>query len=197
MTRSRVDRYWTQFLETMPATAPRGRKYDWVFHFGSKRSAGEIADLVLRGVKTATGSLKWEYDAKGKGIPKPGDLSVITDGKGHSVCIIEDMEITVVPYERLDERFAWDSGEGDRSLEATRKGYWNYVVAESTRLKRRPTRKTPLVCEWFRVVYKESLREGGGSGTHPAKATRRRPSPDGRGGARPRRRSRSTKARPR
>jgi len=159
VTRSRADRYWAQFLEALPATARRPRTYDWVFYFGSKRSAGEIADLVLRGIKTATGSLKWEYDAKGKRIPQPGDLSVITDGKGQPLCVIEDTEIQVVPYERLDARFAFDSGEGDRSLESTRKGYWDYVVSECTRLKRRPTRKTPLVCEWFRVVYKEPLRE--------------------------------------
>lgn len=146
-------------MESLPASERRPRKYDWTFHFGSKGSAKEIADLVLRGIKTATGSLKWEYDAKGKRTPTPGDLSVITDGRGHPVCVIEDTEILFVPYERLDKRFAWDGGEGDRSLESTRKGYWDYVVAECKRLKRRPTRKTTLVCEWFRVVYKEPLRE--------------------------------------
>src|SRR3989304_2830860 len=70
------------------------------------------------------------------------------------------------PLERLDGRFAWDSGEGDRSLEGLRTMYWDYVVAECTRLRRRATRKTPLVCEWFRVVYKEPLRDGANDGTH-------------------------------
>ncbi|HKZ64490.1 MAG TPA: ASCH domain-containing protein [Thermoplasmata archaeon] len=194
MTRSRVDRYWAQFVDALPEAARRPRRYDWVFHFGSKASAREIADLVLRGVKTATGSLKWEYDAKGKGIPKPGDLSVVTDGRGSPECIIENTEIQIVPFERLDGRFAWDSGEGDRSLEGLRTMYWDYVVAECTRLRRRATRKTPLVCEWFRVVYKEPLRDGANDGTH-GRGTRRPTNPRAGGRSPPRLRSRAPRSR--
>ncbi|MBI4415796.1 MAG: ASCH domain-containing protein [Euryarchaeota archaeon] len=158
MTQSRVDRYWKQFQRSLPPTARRQEKYDWVFHFGSKRTARAIAALVLEGTKTATGSLKWVYQAENKPIPKPGDLSVITDGSKHPVCVIEDTEIRVVPFDKVDARFAFDCGEGDRTLEGWRKGYWQYIETECARIGRRPTRKTPLVCERFRVVYKEPVR---------------------------------------
>jgi uncharacterized protein YhfF len=71
-----VDRYWQQFVESLPPDKARPQLLE-AFFFGSGRFAAEIAALVLDGVKTATGSLLWAWEADGKPVPKVGDLSIV------------------------------------------------------------------------------------------------------------------------
>ena len=116
-----------------------------------------ITPLVFTGVKTATGSLQWVYEADGRMPPKAGDYSIVTDGNGEPVCIILDTEVRIIPFDEVDESFAWDGGEEDRTLESWRQIYREYISLECARIGREPTPQTPLVCERFRVVYKEPL----------------------------------------
>ena len=149
---SKIHRYWKQFQTSLPPAAERPQRYDSVFYFGSKQTAQEIAALVIEGTKTASGRVHNDEP-----LMQPGDLSVVTDGRDHPVCIIEDTEVKVIPFDEVDERYAYDYGEGDRTLDDWRKGYWDLIVAESDRIGRKPSRKTPIVCGRFRVVYKEPL----------------------------------------
>jgi uncharacterized protein YhfF len=156
-----IDRYWAQFLESLPASARPAQYYD-VFSFGTtKENAKSIAALVLDGVKTATGSLQWVYEAEGRQPPKQDDYSIVTDGEGHPLCVILDTEVRIVPYDEVDGAFAWDGGEEDRSLESWRQIYWDYIVLECARIQREPALKTPLVCERFRVVYRDPPKPNG------------------------------------
>ena len=79
--------------------------------------ATELADLVVAGTKRATASLAREY-ADGV-LPQPavGDLVVVVDGAGVPRCVWRTTEITIKPLNAVDARFAWDEGEGDRTLE--------------------------------------------------------------------------------
>ena len=155
----KADRYWAQFIASLPGDRERPSRYYEAFSFGtSKESAGIITPLVLSGVKTATGSLLWVYEAEGRDPPKVGEFSIVTDGEKEPVCVIQDTEIRILPYNEVDEGFAWDGGEEDRTLTSWRQMYWDYIVLECSRIQRKPTPKTPLVCERFRVVYKEPYR---------------------------------------
>ena len=90
---SNVDRYWSQYVESLPATTVRPVGYADSYNFGMKPDdARKISELVLSGTKTATGGLKWVYEAEGRPIPKPGDLCVVTNGRDDPVCIIETFE---------------------------------------------------------------------------------------------------------
>ena len=40
-------------------------------------------------------------------------------GSGRPRCIVRTTDVEVKPLDQVDARFAWDEGEGDRSL-----GYW-------------------------------------------------------------------------
>jgi uncharacterized protein YhfF len=51
-----------------------------------------------------------------------GDYSVATDGLGVGRCVIKTTRIDVVPFGQVDAAFAYDEGEGDRTL-----GYWRRV----------------------------------------------------------------------
>jgi uncharacterized protein YhfF len=152
---SNADRYWIQFLDSLPESELPSA-YSDVFHFGSSReSARQITPLVLQRIKTATGSLLWAYEAEGRPVPKAGDYSIVTNGKDDPVCIIQTWQVNIIPYDEVDEQFAHDGGEEDRSLESWRRIYWDYLVVECARIGREPSPQTPLVCERFRLVYGE------------------------------------------
>src|SRR3989442_3817277 len=154
-----ADRYWAQFLRSLPAGSDCPQTYHEAFRFGSgpaKGVASEVAALVLAGTKTSTASVEWALEAEGRRPVKPGNLSIVLDGHDHPVCIIETTEVKSVPYDEMsDEQFAYEGGEGDRSLESWRRMYWEVIVSACARFKRAPTPKTRLLCERFRVVYKE------------------------------------------
>ena len=153
-----AERYWDQFLESLPAGSARPAAHAGSFYFGGHPDqAGEIAELVLKGTKTATGSLLWAYQAEGKRLPRLGDFSIVTNGRD-PVCIIETVDVRVVPYDEVDAHWADEGGEGDRSLASWRRIYWDHIVAECRRINRSPSRSVPLVMERFRVVYREPLR---------------------------------------
>jgi uncharacterized protein YhfF len=155
----KINRYWAQFLESLPDTADRPQRYVDDFWFGmTKESAKLIAELAFNGVKTATGSVLWTFEVEGNPIPKLGDYNIVTNGVDEPVCVIQDTEITIVPFDEVDAAFAWDGGEEDRTLESWRKIYWEFIVSECQRINREPSLKTPLVCERFRVVYKKPLK---------------------------------------
>src|SRR3954451_24596470 len=103
MRTSKADRYWSQFVQSLPPGAERPERYYEAFHFGTaKEGATEIATLVLQGTKTSTGSLEWVYEAEGRAAPEAGDHSIVLDEKDSPVCIIETTESRVVPFEDVD-----------------------------------------------------------------------------------------------
>ncbi len=111
-----VAAFWDEFLRAHPAVDPR-RLYE-AFRFGSTQAMAEgLAQLVVEGIKTATSSLLWEYEAKGKRPVAPGDLCIVVNWAGQPVCVLETLEVRVLPFSAIDAQFAWDYGEGDRSLQ--------------------------------------------------------------------------------
>jgi uncharacterized protein YhfF len=58
----------------------------------------------------------------------------------------------------VPDEYAWERGEGDRTVRDWRRLYWKYFDSECKRIGREPTVKTPLAMERFRVAYSERLR---------------------------------------
>ena len=155
---SKVERYWSQFLSSIPSGKERPHRFVESFFFGKElEEAGEISKLVLDGQKTATGSVLWSYEADGKPVPKAGDYWIVTNGGDDPVCIIQTTDVSVIPFDEVGEEYARDGGEGDRTLASWRRMYWDYIVSECARTCREPSQETPLVMERFRVVYREPL----------------------------------------
>ncbi len=155
MNQDPVTACWHAYLATLPADAP-ARQAPYVAEaFGDNAAlADELAALVLAGTKTATCSALWEWEAEGQALPGVGLHTVVLDGRGVPVCIIETTGVTVRPYDEVDARFAWEEGEGDRSLDYWRTAHWHYFARTLPSIGRSPTPKMPLVCEWFRLVWK-------------------------------------------
>ena len=155
-----ADRYWRQYLATLPAQADRPPSYVESFSFGfTAEDASEIVELVLAGTKTATGSVLWSYEGDGKPIPRVGDHWIVRDGKGAPRCIIRTTDVAIIPFDEVPAVYAHEGGEADRTLATWRPMYWRYIVSECGRLGRAPHPKAPLVMERFAVAYREALRE--------------------------------------
>jgi uncharacterized protein YhfF len=149
-----VQAFWRSYLATLPdPTAYQNKPYGVASFGDSAHLADELGALVASGVKTATCGSLWEYEAEGIPIPEPGMITVVVDGRGLPLCIIETLEAVVQPFDAVDRRFAWEEGEGDRTLEYWRKVHWDYFSRSLAAIGRPPSREMPLVCERFRLLY--------------------------------------------
>ena len=137
---------------------PEGTGFDklslpaWSFG-NTPELADQLGTLVVQGVKTATSSLLWEYQAEGEALPQAGDLVIILDGAGQPLCIIEYLEVTVRPFDQVSEAHAFEEGEGDRSLAYWRAVHWAVYAQSCAALGLAPQPSMPVVCERFRVVH--------------------------------------------
>lgn len=151
---SLVDEFWSAFLASRFRELPPDLSYYEAFCFGNGADmADRLAALVRSGVKTATSALLREFEESGRRPPHPGDLSVVLDGAGRPVCVIETIESSTIPFDQVDESFAVDYGEGDRTLEWWHENLWRYYVEECAVHGWIADRRMLLVCERFRVVY--------------------------------------------
>lgn len=112
-----------------------------------------LADLVLKGEKTATASAFDLYSVDNEPLPQEGTFDVILDSQNQAVCIIEITNVSVQPFNQVSAEHAFKEGKGDKSL-----AYWRQVhedcFAEWLRevgLAFTPDSK--VVLEEFRKVY--------------------------------------------
>ena len=150
-----IDTYWRSYLNTLPAESPvRDEQYVSEGWGDSPRMADDLGALIVNGTKTATCSALWEYEAEGSPLPEPGSKTIVLDGNGDPLCIVETTDVEVGPYDEVDARFAYEEGEGDRSLKYWREAHWRFFSRTLPSIGKKPAADMPLVCERFRVVYK-------------------------------------------
>ena len=151
---SRIESFWQTYLSSRPEQhRPSFQAYD-VWRFGDTEDvAAKCAHLVKAHIKTATSGLVWEMEADGDRMPQRGDLAVVTNLSGEPQCVIEVTECVVKPFNEVDEQFAFDYGEGDRTLQGWRKDTWEYFAPICEKLGREPSETMPLACQRFRLVY--------------------------------------------
>lgn len=113
------------------------------FSFGdSPALADELAALVLAGTKTATC-----WAASDGASTQVGKRMVVLSGSGQPLAVIETVELIQRRFVDVDPGFAYDEGEGDRSLAYWRQAHRRYF----TRLGQF-AEDMLLYCERFRVV---------------------------------------------
>jgi uncharacterized protein YhfF len=114
------------------------------FSFGDgPELANELLELVLSGTKCAT---CWA-ESQGLLSAEVGKMMVVLDGQGVPKAVVKTIELTKRRFEEVDEAFAYDEGEGDRSLQ-----YWREA---HTRYFKRLGRYAPgmmLWCERFELI---------------------------------------------
>ena len=113
------------------------------FAFGDGPAlADELLDLVIRGVKTATCSTEDEPN-----ISTPGERWIVLNGSGEPRCIIETTEVSYRRFGEVEANFAFDEGEGDRSLDYWRNAHRNYFGRLG-----KFREDMMLMCERFRLI---------------------------------------------
>lgn len=149
-----LESFWQSYLTNcLPADSP-DRQPDNVTDFGdSIETADEFGRLVQSGIKTATSGLFWAFDMDDDPPPAVGDVEIVVDGRGEPLCVIEITEVAVRPFAAIDEAFAFDYGEGDRTLAWWRREMWAYYTTECRQLGREPSQTMPLICMRFRLLY--------------------------------------------
>jgi uncharacterized protein YhfF len=154
MINNSVEKMWQGYLAILPDPMPVAKKGFQSWGFGdSGTMADELGALVKQGIKTATSGSLWEYELENEPLPQVGDLSVIIDGMGKAICIIETTEVTITPYNEVDASIAYDEGEGDRSLAYWRRVHWDFFERNFAGTTLQVSETMPLVCERFKVVF--------------------------------------------
>lgn len=155
MNKESIEKYWNKYLATLPFEVPLHNKTYVAESFGdSPKLADELGQLVVMGIKTGTCSALWEWEAEGKPIPLPGQHTIVLDGNGEPLCIIETTEVYACRFNVVDEEFAYTEGEGDRSLEYWQEVHTQFFTRTLPKIGKQFSEEMPLVCEQFRVIYR-------------------------------------------
>ena len=147
-----VEEFWREFCADNRQINPSAPFQVWYFGLGSE-DAEELANLVLQGKKRATASLVWEYEDKPEDAPVLNGYSVVTDFEGNPKCVLQTVELRVLPFNEVDAEFAFDEGEGDQSLDYWRAVHWDYFSRRCAGIGKEPSLEMPVNCERFELLY--------------------------------------------
>lgn len=140
---------WEEFIKKSKLSIS---DYD-MWSFGV--DADNLANLVAIGDKTATSSAYPLYELENEPLPTIGCYSIILDSKDNAVCIIQTKKVTVVPFNNVSEEHAYKEGEGDKSLTFWKKVHEKFFTECLSQVGLRFTPAMKVVCEEFKVVYKQ------------------------------------------
>jgi uncharacterized protein YhfF len=108
-------------------------RYDVVAFGDSPGMADELAGLVVHGPKRATAGLLRDFTIGGETLPEVGGHVVVVDGQGMPRCIWRTTEVTIKPLIEVDDAFAWDEGEGDRTRDDWLDGHRRFFARQAAR----------------------------------------------------------------
>lgn len=152
-----VEACWADYLRSLPVGDVTPSGYFEAFAFGGDgetEMADELAELVVRGVKTATSDLLRDYEGTGRRHVGVGDLSIVTTSTGAPRCVTETTEVRILPFGAVDAAFAADYEEGARTLPWWREHVGAYYARDCAAKGWDWGDETALICERFRVVFR-------------------------------------------
>lgn len=148
---ARVQAFWAEFCR---ATGVDVATPYQAWHFAlDAELAHELADLVAHGPKRATAGLGWLTEKRPDLMPILGGYNVITELDGTPRVITRTTQIDIRPFREVDAAFAWDEGEGDRTLAFWREAHWDYFSSECASHGFTPSEDMPVVLERFEVLH--------------------------------------------
>jgi len=109
-----TDEFWRRYRD---AAGLHHDDYDVVAFGDGPEMATELAELTVAGIKRATAGLVRQFGPDGEPPPVVGGYVVLLDGAHRPRAIWRTTEVRVGPLNSVDERFAWDEGEGERTRE--------------------------------------------------------------------------------
>ena len=122
-----------------------------VWAFGVE--ADLLADLVLKGEKTATVSAYDLYALEDEPLPQEGTFDVILDSQNQAVCIVEITKVSVQSFNQVSAQHAFKEGEGDKTLVYWRQVHEDFFKDCLGEAGLTFTPESKVVLEEFRKVY--------------------------------------------
>ena len=109
---SLTERFWQDFRD---AAGLQHDVYDVVAFGDGPEMATELAELVVAGIKRATAGLVRQFGPGGEAPPVVGGFVVLVDGSEQPRAIWRTTDVRIGPLNSVDEQFARDEGEGERT----------------------------------------------------------------------------------
>ena len=126
-----IEAFWATFQQ---ATGAQGG-YVSADQFGdSPELADELIELILDGPKRATAGMLAEFEHEGVPVEQVGARWIALDGAGHPRAVLRVTDVRIGPFETVDAAFAWDEGEGDRTLDSWKKDHLAYFTRRCAEL---------------------------------------------------------------
>ena len=128
-------------------------RYEVVAFGDSAAMADELLELVLAGIKRATASLAHDYGEGKEPLPAVGDLVVVVDGRNKPRCVWRTTDTEVKPLSAVDDAFAFDEGEGDRTRESWLRDHRAYFAREAAQKGFTMRDDIETVFERFTIIW--------------------------------------------
>ena len=148
---ARIAEFWGEYCRRagLPAATPCQA---WPFG-DSAELAHELAELVVHGPKRATAGLVAYNERHPADAPVPDGYSVVTEFDGTPRCVIRTAWLERRALCDVDAGFAWDEGEGDRTLADWMAGHRRFFTRECGRLGIAFSDNVPVQLERFELLF--------------------------------------------
>lgn len=145
-----VEAFWQEYRRARHVAE---QHYD-VCRMGSDPDmADELLVLILEGPKRATTCLLRDVETGGEQMGRVGGHVVVLDGTDRPRAIWRTRTVEVKPLREVDDAFAWDEGEGDRTREDWLATHRRYFAARAAREGFAFDDSMPAVFERFTLVW--------------------------------------------
>ena len=153
-----IREFWQMYVDELDENHPhKTLPVPEIWSFGDdSRMADELGELMRLGIKTATCC---RY--LGDNLIDESGPSIVVNGRGNPLCVVETTEITIRRFIDVDDAFAWEEGEGDRSLTHWRSAHWRFFAREGAREGYEVAENMLLQCERYKILYSSPEEAGG------------------------------------
>jgi uncharacterized protein YhfF len=152
-----ADQMWAEYAAARPGLVAAAPEHT-VEQFGDSRAlADELLGLVMHGPKRATADLVAEFTRDGDPRPRVGGHWIACDGAGRPRVVLRSLELRLGPFDSVDEAFAFDEGEGDRTLASWKHHHQRYWERTCAARGVEWSARAEVVFERFEVVWPPEL----------------------------------------
>ena len=148
-------RMWADYVAAHPdrsSPQPESERFG-----DSPELADELLDLVMQGPKRATAGAVADYRHAGEELPRIGAHWIVHDGTRAPQVILRNTELRIGPLDSVDDAFAWDEGENDRSRASWLDAHTRFFRRTLGRIGVEFHEGIEVVFERFRVVWPPEL----------------------------------------
>ena len=151
--RDAAEAMWAGYVAAHPGVARTGDEHPVECFGDSRELADELIALVLHGPKRATAGLVADFARQGEPLPRIGGHWIACDGSGAPRAVLRSAELRVGPLESVDDAFAEDEGEGDRTRDDWLRGHRGYFTRTCAARGEQFSERQEVLFERFRVVW--------------------------------------------